>query len=209
MYSDEDDPESSDFASDDEEDAREEAEALAFEQEMEQREAAEREEEDRQYATFLRDFMDDFEPSDQLTTEITAHSSQMYQIRIDTFPSQINTVMAVTNEEPDPIIVKIFKKGQDAPIKALKGKTEVLDVLEIMEEDDLGIYIVEYTNTSPYIQYFAFIIKQVVNAKDGTAVHLHEGHDHEHGKPKISKEEKRMYDTLTEANDEIKHFEVE
>ena len=29
--------------------------------------------------------------------------------------------MALTTEDPDPVIVKIFKKGTDMPIKEIKG----------------------------------------------------------------------------------------
>ena len=34
------------------------------------------------------------------------------------------------------------------PIKDLRGKTEVLDVVEVIEDDDIGTYILEFTNTS-------------------------------------------------------------
>lgn len=59
--------------------------------------------------------------------------------------------MAVTNEDPDPIIVKIFKSNAPLPLKTIKGNTEVLDVFEIIEDEDLGTYIVEFMNTSPYL----------------------------------------------------------
>lgn len=35
-----------------------------------------------EYADKLRKFMDDFEPSDQLTSEIEAHGTQSYQVRV-------------------------------------------------------------------------------------------------------------------------------
>ena len=60
----------------------------------------------------------------------------------------IKTAMALTNDYQEPVIVKIFKKGLDMPIKNLKGKTEVLDVIEVLEDDDIGTYILEFTNTS-------------------------------------------------------------
>jgi len=80
-------------------------------------------------------------------------------IRVDTQPSIIKTVLAVISEEPDPIITKIFKKGSELPVKDLRGKTEVMDTIEIIEDDDLGTYIVEFTNTSQYLQDYSFIIK--------------------------------------------------
>ena len=104
-----------------------------------------------EYAEKLRKFMDDFEPSDQLTTEIEAHGTQSYHVRVQTQPSIIKTVMALTNnEDPDPVLVKIFKKGADMPIKDIRSKTEVLDIIEIIEDEDIGTYIVEFTNTSSY-----------------------------------------------------------
>ena len=69
--------------------------------------------------------------------------------------------MALTNPSPEPIIVKIFKKGSDMPLKDLRGKTEVLDIVEIIEEDDVGTYIIEFTNTSRYMQDLTMIIKQI------------------------------------------------
>ena len=60
----------------------------------------------------------------------------------------IKTAMALTNTNNEPVIVKIFKKGQEMPIKDLRGKTEVLDVVEIIEDDDIGTYILEFTNTA-------------------------------------------------------------
>ena len=69
--------------------------------------------------------------------------------------------MALTNPEPEPVIVKIFKKGSDMPLKDLRGKSEVLDIVEIIEEDDIGTYIIEFTNTSRYTQDMTFIIKQI------------------------------------------------
>ena len=103
------------------------------------------------YAHHLQTFMDDFEPSDQLTTEIEPHATQSYQIRIESQPTIIKTAMAMTNGDPEPIIVKVFKKGSDMPVKDLRGKTEVLDVVEIIEDHDIGTYIVEFTNTSRYV----------------------------------------------------------
>jgi len=70
-------------------------------------------------------------------------------------------VLAVLSEDPDPIILKIFKKGSELPIKDLRGKIEVMDVVEIVEEDDIGTYVIEFTNTSRYLQDFSFIIKQL------------------------------------------------
>ena len=164
--------------------------------------------------------MDDFEPSDQLTTEIEGHETQAYQITIEKQPMIIKTVMALTNEEPNPIIVKIFKKGEDKPVKDLRGKTEVLDIVEIIEDDDIGTYIVEFTNTGSYIQDLTFIIKQIPiklpekaskDSKDKKAANkAPETVEEEDEKRKnISEEEKRMYDVLTDANKELKHFEVE
>ena len=69
--------------------------------------------------------------------------------------------MALTNDNPSPVIVKVFKKGQDKPVKDLKGKTEVLDVTDVIEDDDVGTYIYEFTNTSSYTQDMSFIIKQI------------------------------------------------
>ena len=172
--------------------------------------------------------MDDFEPSDQLTTEIEGHETQAYLIHIEKQPTIIKTVMALTNEEPNPIIVKIFKKGEDKPVKDLRGKTEVLDIVEIIEDDDIGTYIVEFTNTGSYIQDLTFIIKQIPikkwkkpekspskdasskekGSKNKVAVPEPEEEEDEKRK-KLSEEEKRMYDVLTDANKELKHFEVE
>ena len=42
----------------------------------------EQERRDREYAQYLRNFMTDFEPSDQLTVEIEAQATQAYQIRV-------------------------------------------------------------------------------------------------------------------------------
>ena len=113
------------------------------------------------YANHLRNFMDDFEPSDQLTTEIEPHATQAYQIRVTCQPTLLKTAMALTNESPAPVIVKIFKKGIEMPIKDLRGKTEVLDLIEIIEDDDIGTYILEFTNTSQWKQDLTFIIKQI------------------------------------------------
>ena len=163
--------------------------------------------------------MDDFEPSDQLTTEIEGHATQAYQITIKTQPMIIKTVMALTNEEPNPIIVKIFKKGEDKPVKDLRGKTEVLDIVEIIEDDDIGTYIVEFTNTGSYMQDLTFIIKQIPikmpekASKDGKNTKSKnktpEPVEEDEKRKNISEEEKRMYDVLTDANKELKHFEVE
>lgn len=111
--------------------------------------------------------------------------------------------MAVTGDDPDPIIVKIFKKGSELPIKDMRGKTEVLDVLEIIEDDDTGVYVIEMTNTSRYHQDVTFIIKQISQVRK-------EGGEIEASKlSKVSLEEKRMYSILEGANQSIKHFEVE
>ena len=67
--------------------------------------------------------------------------------------------MALTNPDSYPVIVKIFRKGSDLPVKDLRGKTEVLDIVEIIEDHDIGTYIVEFTNTSRYLQDLTFIIK--------------------------------------------------
>lgn len=45
------------------------------------------------------------------------------------------------------------------PLKDLRGKIEVLDVIEVIEEDDIGTYLFEFTNTSRYAQDMTFIIK--------------------------------------------------
>ncbi len=47
-------------------------------------EEAQYEEERRsqEYATYLRSFMEDFEPSDQLTVEIESQSTQNYMLRV-------------------------------------------------------------------------------------------------------------------------------
>ena len=42
--------------------------------------------------------------------------------------------MAVTSENPAPVNVKVFKKGVDLPIKDYKGRVEVLDIVEIIED---------------------------------------------------------------------------
>ena len=76
-------------------------------------------------------------------------------------PTLIKTAMALTNDTPQPVIVKIFKKGMEMPIKDLRGKTEVLDVVEVIEDDDIGTYILEFTNTSSSAQDLTFIIKQI------------------------------------------------
>ena len=57
--------------------------------------------------------------------------------------------------------MKIFKKGQELPVKDFRGKIEVTDLIKIIEDDDLGTYIVEFTNTSKYLQDFSFMIKQI------------------------------------------------
>ena len=118
-------------------------------------------EEREEYAKHLRTFMDDFEPSDQLTTEIEPHATQAYQIRVSCQPTLLKTAMALTNDYPEPVIVKMFKKGIELPIKDLRGKTEVLDVIEIIEDDDIGTYILEFTNTSSQKQDLTFILKQI------------------------------------------------
>ena len=68
-------------------------------------------------------------------------------------------MLTIRSDEPDPIITKIFKKGTELPVKDLRGKIEVMDTLEIIEDEDLGTYIVEFTNTSTYLQDYSFIIK--------------------------------------------------
>ena len=163
-------------------------------------------EEREEYAKHLRTFMDDFEPSDQLTTEIEPHATQAYQIRINCQPTLLKTAMALTNDYPEPVIVKMFKKGIELPIKDLRGKTEVLDVIEIIEDDDIGTYILEFTNTSSQRQDLTFILKQIEvqteaekNAETEEAIKQN----------KLSQEERRLYKILDNAVQEIGHFEVE
>ena len=147
--------------------------------------------------------MDDFEPSDQLTTVLDSHETQAYQITVQQFPAIIKTVMALSNnEDPAPVIVKIQKKGSNLPIKDLRGKLEVLDVIEIIEEDDIGTYIVEFTNTSRYPQDMTFIIKQIglERAADGSI------NTHKTVPSTVSSEEVRLYNILNEASADLKHF---
>ena len=113
--------------------------------------------------------------------------------------------MALTNnEDPDPVLVKIYKKGADTPIKDIRGKTEVLDVIEIIEDEDIGTYIVEFTNTSEYAKDLNFIIKQISLKKEGEALKTSATLP-----SKLSNEEERMYAILESASQDIKHFEVE
>ena len=81
----------------------------------------EQERKDREYANYLRDFMTDFEPSDQLTVEIEAQATQSYQIRVTQVPSIIKLVIAVVNEDSYPIIAKVFKQGNQLPVEEYKG----------------------------------------------------------------------------------------
>lgn len=114
--------------------------------------------------------------------------------------------MALTNDYPQPIIVKIFKKGIEMPIKDLRGKTEVLDVIEIIEDDDIGTYTLEFTNTSSYKQDLTFIIKQIeVKSEAEKQAETEE----EIRRNQLSPEEQRLYKILEAANQEVKHFEVE
>ena len=121
-------------------------------------------------------------------------------------PTLIKTAMALTNDTPQPVIVKIFKKGMEMPIKDLRGKTEVLDVVEVIEDDDIGTYILEFTNTSSSAQDLTFIIKQIpVLSEEAEKAKT----DEEIARSKLSPEEQRVYKLLESANSEIKHFEVE
>ena len=116
--------------------------------------------------------------------------------------------MALTNPSPEPIIVKIFKKGSDMPLKDLRGKTEVLDIVEIIEEDDVGTYIIEFTNTSRYMQDLTMIIKQIQTNSTSSNPQQNQA-DPDKTPLNISKEEKRVYANLLTASQDIKHFEVE
>ena len=117
----------------------------------------------------MHEYMDDFEPCDWLTSEIESHQTHQYMVKVDQQPSIIKTVLTIRSDEPDPIITKIFKKGTELPVKDLRGKIEVMDTLEIIEDEDLGTYIVEFTNTSTYLQDYSFIIKQIALDKGALA----------------------------------------
>ena len=58
------------------------------------------------------------------------------------------------------------------------------------------------------MQDFTFIIKQIAVNAQGEKIADSDA-DTEQKPGKISKEEQRMYDTLSTANSAIKHFEVE
>ena len=75
--------------------------------------------------------MSDFEPSDSLTTEITSHASQAYSLSVPEYPSLIKLAMWVVSEEPEPIIVKVTKKGVELPIKEYRGLAEIVDMVEV------------------------------------------------------------------------------
>ena len=156
-------------------------------------------------------FMSDFEPSDQLTTPLEPYSTQAYQIRVDSQPTIIKTVVAVTSENPAPVNVKVFKKGVDLPIKDYKGRVEVLDIVEIIEDQDIGTYIIEFMNTGSRTSLITFIIKQIqlphdTVTKDGEERHVS---NESLKKSSVSKEEARLYDYLDMAHHGIKHLEVE
>ena len=42
----------------------------------------------------------------------------------------------------------------------------MLDIVEVMEEDDMGVYVFEFTNTGRYVQDMTFIIKQIQETKE-------------------------------------------
>ena len=156
-------------------------------------------------------FMSDFEPSDQLTTPLEPYSTQAYQIRVESQPTIIKTVVAVTSENPAPVNVKVFKKGVDLPIKDYKGRVEVLDIVEIIEDQDIGTYIIEFMNPGSRTSLITFIIKQIqlphdTVTKDGEERHVS---NESLKKSSVSKEEARLYDYLDMAHHGIKHLEVE
>ena len=104
--------------------------------------------------------------------------------------------------------MKVFKKGNALPVKDLRGKIEVLDIVEIIEDQDIGTYIIEFTNTSRYIQDMSFIIKQI--PLEGNKVAIKSANEELNKKiANLSKEEQRVYHNLVSASHNIKSFEVE
>ena len=109
--------------------------------------------------------MQDFEPSDELTVEIEAQSTQNYMLRVTQVPSVIKIVVAVVNEDAYPVITKVYKQGNPRPVKEYKGQTEILGLIEVYEEMDVGTYILEFTNPVYKLQDVTFIFKQISEAK--------------------------------------------
>ena len=68
-------------------------------------------------------FFDTFEPKDWLTSDIDAHSSQTYSLKVTQQPSVIKIIMFVKNEDPEPITVKLYKidKSDDEPVGVFEG----------------------------------------------------------------------------------------
>ena len=156
--------------------------------------------------------MTDFEPSDQLTVEIEAQATQSYQIRVTQVPSIIKLVIAVVNEDVYPIIAKVFKQGNQLPVKEYKGQTEILDVIEVFEEMDAGTYSVELTNPVYKMQDATFIFKQIrSNQTASSEEQLFESKKDviEIDTSAISEDELRMYRTLDQAYKNINQFQVE
>lgn len=106
------------------------------------------------------------------------------------------------NEESYPVIAKIYKQGNQGPIKEYKGKTEILDSIEVYEEMDVGTYIIEFTNPVYKMQDVTFIFKQISQAAIAESDEkLFESRKNgeksiEIDKSAISEEELKMYLTL-------------
>jgi hypothetical protein len=183
----------------------------------------------RSYAKQFNDFTADFEPSDQLMVVLEAHASQSFIVKVDHAPSKLKILMSVFDENPKPIITRVTKRGISQPIKDYKGKVELLEVVDLDDEMDVGTYMVEFTNTSYNMQDITFIIKDIPlhpetkeklsPASKAAAIHANEASgqparemfdgNHEIDGQKISEQEFRMYQTLDKAYHQINHFQVE
>ena len=118
------------------------------------------------------------------------------------------------NEDGYPIIAKIYKQGNQLPIKEYKGQVEILDIVEVYEEMDAGTYIVELTNPVGKLQDVTFIFKQILKAESsGEDEKLFESKKTEENieidTNAISEEELKMYKTLDQAYKKINQFQVE
>ena len=135
-------------------------------------------------------------------------------LRVTQVPSVIKLVVAVVNEDAYPVITKVYKQGNPRPIKEFKGQTEILGLIEVYEEMDVGTYILEFTNPVYKLQDVTFIFKQISEAKstdDGDKLFdgKKTGSNIDIDKKGISEEEMKMYKTLDEAFKKINQFQVE
>ena len=159
---------------------------------------------------------------------LEAHASQSFIVKVDHAPSKLKILMSVFDENPKPIITRVTKKGISQPIKDYKGKVELLEVIDLDDEMDIGTYVVEFTNTSYNMQDITFIIKDIplhpetmekltpaskaaaaaIQSDEASGQQPREMFDgnHEIDGQKISEQEFRMYQTLDKAYHQINHF---